>query len=574
MDEDATVAAPEDEQPQAEAAAAAEGSPPSEPADEPEQNGKALDLETHRIQQLAQLWDTAPVLSRADLRVHEIIHDDVLCEWMERETESLVIMDDNVIVTSQPESPETEAACSLLALRGRTAEVRPALSELVRGLRRTLNGSETQIGDEMLEIEDYTETDVSRLFASMIDTAVARNVSDIHFEMRGDSCDVRFRIDGQMTLYDTITARETMALGNYMFNAEAKRGSLQFVTHIPLHGSMDANIRGQRVSLRLSTAPDIRGVDIFLRVWRPDVMSLSLEDLGYTPLQTDMLGEAITRPYGAIIMSGPTGSGKSTSLTAMLERIDPSIKIVSLEEPVERMLPNVTHIAISSLAEHGGWVNLRAGLNRWDSNINMLGEIKDQDTANAIQDLVTSGKLTMTTLHAANALAIPARLEDLGVAHSMVCDPNFLILLANQRLLPQLCQECRTPYADFDGLTPAVQARFEKKFGDRAGQVYMRGPGCAACGGTGISGRLLAAEMVMVDDVSRTYIRERDPTGWRKHLLARGWHPIMDHACRHLFAGLVDPRVVEQAAGRLDESQSEDYDYAAVERLYAREHEA
>lgn len=571
MAEDPTTTAPlgADQQPPSPADSGETAPPPpEEPQEELNGNGRALGLETYRIQQLAQLWGVAPVLSRADLKVQEITHDETLREWMYQEADDLCIMDDHTIISSQPGSPEVEAACSLLALRGLTAEVRPALPEVVRSFRRILEGSEGQIGDTMLEIEDQTETDVSRLFESMIDTAIARDVSDIHFEMRNNTCEIRFRVDGQMTLYDTITARETMALGNYMFNAEAKRGAIQFVTHIPLHGSMDANVRGQRVALRLSTAPDIRGVDIFLRVWRPDAASLSLEELGYTPLQIGLLSEAITRPYGAIIMSGPTGSGKSTTLTAMLERVDPAVKIVSLEEPVERMLPNVTHVAISALAEHGGWVNLRAGLNRWDSNINMLGEIKDRETADAIQDLVTAGKLTLTTLHASNVLAIPARLEDLGVAYSMICDPNFLVLLANQRLLPRLCQTCRAPYVRFGGLPTTVKARFDWKFGDQAEQVYMRGPGCNACAGTGIRGRVLAAEIVMMDDASRVYIRERDMTGWRKHLVERGWRSIMDHACEHLFQGTVDPRAVEQAAGHFDESQIENFDYAKIEDLH------
>lgn len=538
----------------------------AEVAQQEPDNGN-LELVTRQIQRWAEVWCVAPVLSRSDLRIHEPILEETLREWMLQETSSLCILDDNVVISYEPELPEVEAACSLLALQGRAAEVRPAMPEVVRSIRRTMESRDAQIGDALLEIEDRMETDVSRLFASIVDTALARNASDIHFEMRDDNCTVRFRVDGQMTLYDSISARETMALGNYMFNSEAKRGSLQFITHMPLHGSMDAQIRGQHVSLRLSTAPDIRGVDIFLRVWRPDEASLSLDMLGYTPLQIDLLTEAITRPYGAVIMSGPTGSGKSTSLTAVLERVDPEIKIVSLEEPVERMLPNVTHVAISKLNEWGGWVNLRAGLNRWDSNINMLGEIKDQETAYAIQDLVTSGKLTITTLHAANALSIPARLEDLGVAYTMVCDPNFLVLLVNQRLMPRLCEICRVPYAQFEGLTVSMTERFDRFFGDQAEQVYLRGDGCNACAGTGIQGRLLTAEMIMMDEVSRAHIRERDVSGWRNYLLENGWQPIMRHACIHMFDGLVDPRAVEQAAGRLDERESETFDYRKLESL-------
>ncbi len=542
--------------------------PLADPAQE-EVTEQQLAFETDRIQRLAEIWSTTPVLSRQDLPSSDIIQDDTLREWMLRETEdTLCIMDDGVIITAYPDSPQVEAACTLMTLRQRTPIVRPAMLEVVRGARRRLEGESQQIGDKLIELEDQTETDVSRLFTSILDTAIARNASDIHFEMRGNTCTVRFRVDGQLIIYDQISARETMALGNYMFNSEAKRGSLQFITYQPLHGSMDADVRGQKVAIRLSTAPDIRGVDIFLRIWRPEAVSLRLPDLGYSPLHLDLMQEAILRPYGAVVVSGPTGSGKSTTLTALLETVDPALKVVSLEEPVERTLPNVTHVAISAVAEHGGWENLRSGLNRWDSNINMLGEIKDRETAKAIMDLVTSGKLTMTTLHASNALAIPARMEDLGVAHTMLYDPNFLVLLINQRLLPRLCQECRVPYAQSDELPRTTRRRYDPVFGERAELVYLRGPGCVHCGGSGVRGRLLAAEMIMMDQVARDFVREHDPGGWRTHLLENGWRSILSHAEEHVYAGLADPRAVEQAAGRLDGSDVRIFDYTARERLF------
>ncbi len=537
--------------------------------DAEERTAQEIAYETARIQRLADIWGTLPVLSRQDLRSFAIIQHEILLEWMLRETDdTLCIMDDGVVIAAYPDSPQVEAACTLLTMHHKNPVVRPAMLEVVRSARRMAVGEEHQIGDSLIEVEDHTETDVSRMLTSILDTAISRNVSDIHFEMRGQRSLIRFRVDGQLVVHDQITARETMALGNFMFNSEAKRGSLQFITYQPLHGSMDAEVRGQKIAIRLSTAPDIRGVDIFMRLWRPEAASLKLDDLGYTPLHIDMVQEAITQPYGAIVISGPTGSGKSTTLTAVLEVVDPTLKVVSLEEPVERMLPNVTHVAISAIAKHGGWENLSAGLNRWDSNINMLGEIKDRDTAKAIVDLTTSGKLTMTTLHASNALAIPARMEDLGVGHTMLYDPNFLVMLMNQRLLPRLCTECHVPYAQTQELDALTRARYDEAFGDRAGQVYVRGPGCPACGSSGISGRLLAAEIVMMDDAARHFIREYDSMGWRKHLQEKGWRPIMDHALQHLYAGIADPRSIERTAGRLGIAESSDFDYAARERLF------
>ena len=525
-------------------------------ADRPDES--VVELETDRIQRLAAAWGVTPILVREDLVTQQPSMS--LQAWLRDSADGkLCIMEDGSIITADPDAPQVEAARALMGLKRIPFQVRPAMSEVVRAALRRLD--EDEIGDDVLIEDDRTETDVSRLFLSILDAAINREASDIHFEMRGSEGSIRFRVNGQMIEYDRISARETVAIGNYLFNAEAKRGSLQFNTYMPLNASAHFPVRGQTVATRFATAPDIRGVDIFVRIWRPDADAWPLEDLGYTPLQRDLLREAFGRPYGVIVFSGPTGSGKSTSMSAVLETLPDSVKVVSLEEPVERELPNVTHIAISDITEHGGWENLRSGLNRWDSNINVLGEIKDRETADSIKDLVTAGKLTITTLHASNVLAVPMRMEDLGVDHSLLCDPNFLVLLINQRLVAELCPACRTPLVDADSLDQDSRHRFSRLFAEEMESVFVRGPGCAECSDSGVIGRVLAAEMVMIDETSLDFIRNRDPLGWRRHLVAHGWRPITDHMLRHVRAGRVDPVDAERAAGRLDATDAPVFDY-------------
>ena len=517
-----------------------------------------VELEVDRIQRLAAAWGVTPILVREDLVTQQPAMS--LQAWLQDSADGkLCVMEDGSIITADPDAPQVEAARALLGLKRIPFQVRPAMSEVVRAALRRLD--EDEIGEDFMIEDDRTETDVSRLFLSILDAAVNREASDIHFEMRGSEGSIRFRVNGQMVEYDRISARETVAIGNYLFNAEAKRGSLQFNTYMPLNASAHFPVRGQTVATRFATAPDIRGVDIFVRIWRPDADAWPLEDLGYTPLQRDLLREAFARPYGVIVFSGPTGSGKSTSMSAVLETLPASLKVVSLEEPVERELPNVTHIAISDITEHGGWENLRGGLNRWDSNVNVLGEIKDRDTADSIKDLVTAGKLTVTTLHASNVLAVPMRMEDLGVDHSLLCDPNFLVLVINQRLVPELCPVCRTPFADAENVDQDSRHRFSRLFDGEMGRIFVRGPGCAECGNSGVVGRVLAAEMVMIDEMSLDFIRNRDPLRWRQHLLAQGWRPISDHMLRHVRAGRVDPVDAERAAGRLDATEAPVFDY-------------
>lgn len=477
------------------------------------------------------------------------------------------------IITDDPNSAEVEATAALLALKGWPVQIRPAVSRLVA---KAGNPDQT-----------LTETEVQSKLREVLKMALVLNASDIHFEMREpDTAIVRFRVDGEMREITgegrpLVTVPIIKQLGNYMFTRLAKRGSRQFTTTEPLNASAQTKVDDQTVALRFATAPEIRGVDIYIRVWKPDQKPLQLDELGYRPSHIRKLSEAIRKPYGVIVFSGPTGSGKSSSLTALLDGFTPSEKarrkIISLEEPVERELGHVTHVSVSGLVEHAGWKALLGGLNRWDSNINVLGEIKDGETANAIQDLATSGKLTLTTLHAANVLSIPTRMEDLGVEHEMLYDPNFLVLMVNQRLVPKLCTGCRRPLAQIrlervhgihniqepdaeEGVVgedeslaiERLSALFPKDL-----RVSLRGidADCEECQGMGINGRVLVAEAVVVDDQAREFIRHRRWDAWRDALRNEDWPSIRHHAIEYIRAGWVDPRDVEKLVCPLDEEQ-------------------
>ena len=564
------------------------------------------DEEDDRIAALAAQWGTTPILVEDDLKYEGMqpLTDKPLLDWVARNAGNRLCVrakrgDNGVlawIITDQPNSAAVEATTRLLAMKGWEVKVRPATRDLVeRAVERD---------------QGLSPTEVEEKFRELLGDALADDASDVHFEIRGERAVTRFRVHGEMREekredgQPRFTPTVVEQFGNYMFNRLAKRGSRQFVTNMALNASAQMRVGNQTVALRFSTAPDIRGVDIFVRVWRPDQRSLTLDELGYEEDQIVLLGQAIRRPYGVIVFSGPTGSGKSSSLTALLDGLPDDEKerrkIISLEEPVERELAHVTHVSVSGLVESGGWKALLGGLNRWDSNINVLGEIKDEDSAGAIMDLATAGKLTLTTLHAANVLSIPQRMEELGVEHQLLYDANFLVLLVNQRLVPRLCPACRLPLAaDGSGtvteqdVAKGLQARLDRELaarGDDAppeelqrvqarfeGDVAryrrlfagtnaaLRGPGCAECApkaartgrqrsvGTGVVGRVLLAEMVMADDRARDCIHERAWDRWREALAREGWRSIGQHATQHIAQGEVDPGDVERLVCQLDE---------------------
>lgn len=465
------------------------------------------------------------------------------------------------IITSEPNSTEVETARNLILLRGWDVEIHPATKAMV----------ELAVGQD----QTLTPTEVEDTFRDLLRQALARNASDIHFEVRGDRGATRFRINGEMQEFrlggQAFPRQMIIMIGNYLFNRLAKRGARQFVISRPLNASAQTKVDDQTIALRFATAPDIRGVDIFVRVWRPDAQALKLEDLGYRPEHIGMLREAISRPYGVIVFSGPTGSGKSSSLTALLDDLPVAErerrKIISLEEPVERELDHVTHVSVSNIIDEGGWKSLLGGLNRWDSNINVLGEIKDAETAEAIEDLATAGKLTLTTIHASNVLSIPARMEDLGVDHKLLFDRNFLVLLVNQRLVPKLCSDCRVPIADHarvagmfekrtldgEGAREDWRARLERYRSIAGDGAYLRGEGCDTCRQSGIVGRVLVAELVMMDDPSRQSVRARDWDSWQRNLEATGWKSIRSQTLDYIGQGMIDPMDVEKLVCRLDQ---------------------
>ena len=558
------------------------------------QDTENRDDEMRRLTELAADWGTTPILDEDDLKYEGLQplddRDKAMLDWVKRNAEDRLCIRVRRnpggrtlawVITNDPGSAEVEAVCSLLELKGWDARVRPATRRVVE---------RAVVRDQAL-----TPTEVEEKFRELVSDALDADASDIHFEVRGDRGITRFRVNGEMqeVTRDDDQPRFTRAVieqfGNYMFNRLAKRGSRQFVTNMALNASAQMRAGDKEVSLRFSTAPDIRGVDIFVRVWRPDQRAFGLHELGYAQDHIELLNQAIRRPYGVILFSGPTGSGKSSSLTALIDGLDDAEKerrkIVSLEEPVERELRHVTHVSVSSITDHGGWTALLGGLNRWDSNINVLGEIKDADSAKALQDLATSGKLTLTTLHASNVLSIPARMEELGVSHQLLYDANFLVLLVNQRLVPKLCGQCSIALWDDHGIENklAEERKREQARGtasivvdnrqadyrrnveryrslfphDPHLPVAVRGAGCPACTalkfrgqaaakGTGIVGRVLVAEMISIDERCRDFIRKQDWDGWRTSIEADGWQSIRDHVHGYIHGGGVDPADVEK----------------------------
>ena len=364
--------------------------------------------------------------------------------------------------------------------------------------------------------DEAGKTDIGRTVKDLVEHAAVLKATDIHIEARArpdgtEQVVIRYRVAGDMVEGPMeLSGARGAQVANWLFS-QGRRNNPQWVRHALLDGVADVVIvdpegQGMRqVQLRLANLPEIRGWDLILRVLNTGQQAISLKELGYTPLQLELMQEAFARPYGIIVFSGPTGSGKSTSMMAALEVLPPNLKIISLEQPVERPLHNTSHVTTKDEAALAAAI---PSVNRWDGNLTVLGELRDQPSARALKDFTTSGKLTVVTLHASNALTVPTRMAELGVEWSMLADPNFLVGLVNQRLVAQLCTGCRIPLADnWDRVPQFRRSDFEELFGDADWRISAR------------SG-LLAEGLPQGSHRSGT-VRRSDPDGRRRPILCR-----------------------------------------------------
>ena len=394
-----------------------------------------------------------------------------------------------------------------------------------------------------------SETSTARLVGDLVEYAVESRASDIHLECRRDSgTRVRFRRDGR--LFEgpiPLSNQRAEAVAHYLFSL-GRRGNRHWQPNAPCDGVVD--VPGQdgadAIQLRLASLPEVRGWDLVARLFSTSNDSLDLASIGYSDAQVDTIREICHRPYGAILFSGPTGSGKSTSMLAALAELPDWVKVVALEQPVERTLPNASHMTVG-LAD-----DLPAAapaLNRCDADIAVLGELRDAAGASVLCDFVTAGKLTLATVHAARAHSIPLRLTELGVDASLVGDPGFLIALVNQRLIPRLCPSCRLPLTGrVDRLPNWCRRHFERPDSDISQGIFVRGSGCSDCIG-GCRGRILTAEVLQLDETDHHLLAAGDYRGWHRLLDEKLQPNLQQQGMKAVRSGLADPVDVSRIIG-------------------------
>jgi type IV pilus assembly protein PilB len=343
------------------------------------------------------------------------------------------------------------------------------------------------------------EAPVIKLVNMMLIKAVNERASDIHIEPQEKDLKLRYRIDG--VLHEILRSPKPLQPG-IISRLKIMAGLDIAETRIPQDGHCDLNIGGKMIDFRVSSLPTIYGERVVLRVLRKESILIDLNDLGFLPQSLEDYKSAFTKPYGSVLVTGPTGSGKSTSLYATLNVLNNSTKnIITVEDPVEYRLPGINQIQINQKCGLTFSRVLRAML-RSSPDIVMVGEMRDKETSQIAIEAALTGHLVLSTLHTNDAPGAISRLTEMGIPPFLTASSVECVLA--QRLARRLCPDCKEPY------TPSVEALRRIGFplpGDEVPTLYKQ-KGCPKCNNTGYKGRLGIYEvMLMTDDVKELCVK-------------------------------------------------------------------
>ncbi|MFT6619335.1 MAG: GspE/PulE family protein [Verrucomicrobiia bacterium] len=361
---------------------------------------------------------------------------------------------------------------------------------------------ELEIDDDKEITEGDQEASVIKFVNQIVWEAFRSRATDIHFEPAEDELRIRNRIDGilhQIPLPPQLKRFQSAIISRIKvmsgMNIAEKR--------LPQDGRINVRIRGEEIDIRVSTVPTVYGESVSLRLLTRGKIFVSLEKLGYDPKDEQALREVIVKPHGIVLVTGPTGSGKSTSLYAFLSTINSVHKrIITIEEPVEYELKGINQIAVRSDIGLTFAMGLRHIL-RQDPNVIMVGEIRDTETADIAIRAALTGHLVFSTLHTNDAPSAFTRLVDMGIEPFLVASSVEAVLA--QRLVRTICKHCR--------VEEQVEASYLERLGypleDIEAAKFWKGTGCEECRGQGYQGRQGIYELLMVDERLRPLILQR-----------------------------------------------------------------
>jgi general secretion pathway protein E len=417
-----------------------------------------------------------------------------------------------------------------------SARIQDAINRVYeRNTSNMVDNIEGEFEDSMdlegpIDILEATEDDapVIKFVNSLLFRALKEKCSDIHIEPFERDFVVRFRVDG--VLYDVI--RQPKRAHAAISSRIKVMGSLDIAEkRMPQDGRIKIKIAGKDVDIRLSTVPTIYGERLVMRILEQSGTPLELQQLGFSERSRQLIEKLISRKYGIILVTGPTGSGKSTTLSACLVKLNsPERNILTVEDPIEYQIHGINQVQANSKIDLTFAKALRAFL-RQNPDIIMVGEIRDKETAEIAINASLTGHLVLSTLHTNDAAGATTRLMDMGVEPFLVA--SSLLGVIAQRLIRRVCVKCREPHAptEFE-MSELGVAKLP------ADATVFRSVGCPACSNSGYSGRTVIHELMVIDDKIRSLIvRGSDAGTIKKAALEGGMITLRDDGVAKVLQG-------------------------------------
>ncbi|MEN8215791.1 MAG: GspE/PulE family protein [Pseudomonadota bacterium] len=414
------------------------------------------------------------------------------------------------------------------------------VARLIKYWRAKLSPELEGAGDSADELDNEylkdlaSDAPVIRKVNHLMQRALDLNASDIHFEPEEKYLKVRCRVDGVMVNIEQLPAAVQASVSSRVkLMARLDIGEKR----LPQDGRIQYQMGGRSLDMRVSTLPGVHGESIVLRILDRGDVHVSLDKLGMPPGVLKPYSQIIQQPHGIVLVTGPTGSGKTTSLYATLEKINTGTqKTITVEDPVEYQLEGITQIHVNSKIGLDFAAGLRS-IVRQDPDIIMVGEIRDHETAEIAIESALTGHLVFSTLHTNDAASAITRLQDMGIDSYLIS--SSLIAVMAQRLVRKVCEHCAE-------LVPLSKGEAELlNISQKQFPEFRRGKGCERCANTGYRGRLGLYELLLISDDIRHIIGSGgDANQIRKQAVKEGLRILRQDALEKLYQGITTPEEI------------------------------
>ncbi len=492
-------------------------------------------------QAIAEIMDL-PLVGSADFP-EQPVREDLLTLRFMKESRVLVLDDDGRrlrVAFANPADAFIRSAVTLAADRpveavvALASEIDTAIARLYERVEDKAEPGEGEFGefdeDDIEHLKDLaSEAPVIRLVNQLIQRAVEARASDIHIEPFADELRVRLRIDGLLREIEAPPVRSTAAVISRV-KIMAKLNIAE--RRLPQDGRIPIRVQGKELDLRVSTVPTLFGESVVMRLLDKESVRFDFDALGFTGTPRQRLESILDQPYGILLVTGPTGSGKSTTLYTALSRLNTEErKIITVEDPIEYQIPGINQIQVKPAIGLTFATALRS-IVRQDPDVIMVGEMRDLETARIAVQSALTGHVVLSTLHTNDAASGVTRLLDMGVEDYLITSTVNGILA--QRLVRRLCPRCALSYQADAGLAK----RFIHL--DGSNTLTLRRPvGCDHCNGTGYRGRLVIAEvLVMTETIRRAVLDHATASEIKRLAIQEGMETMYQDGLRKALAGI------------------------------------